>query len=153
MSLLLASVLIGVFLDRALYYRELAEKSAMEQVAMDLRSSVNLRVAELALNNRFAELGDLVGQNPMDLLVRKPANYLGVLAGPRQTPVAPGNWYFDNVSKEAVYFIDLGRYFVSEEPGRQRVAWRITLVQGNAGKPNVPQWAHFELVKPYHWFN
>jgi general secretion pathway protein G len=152
-ALLLVSVLIGVFLDRVLYYRELAEKSAMEQVAMDVRSSVNLRVAELALDNRFAELAALVGQNPMDLLARKPANYLGVLANAATQPAAPGNWYFDSTSKEVVYFIDLGRYFYTDEPGRQRVAWHITLVPGGAGKPGVPQWARFELVKPYHWFN
>ena len=125
----------------------------MEQVALDVRSSVNLRVAELALNNRFAELDALVGQNPMDLLVQKPTNYLGVLTDAARRPVAPGNWYFDNASKEVVYSIDLGRYFYPDERGWQRVAWHITLVPGGAGKPDVPQWARFELVKPYHWFN
>lgn len=152
-ALLLVSVLIGVFLDRVLYYRELAEKSAMEQVAMDVRSSVNLRVAELALDNRFAELTALVGQNPMDLLVRKPANYLGVLTNAVQGSVPPGNWYFDIASKEVVYSIDLGRHFDPDERGRKRVAWHIALVRAGAGKPTVPQWARFELVKPYHWFN
>jgi hypothetical protein len=151
-ALLLISVLVGVFLERALYYRELAEKSAMEQVAMDLRSSVNLRVAELVLENRFAELVLLVGQNPMDLLVRKPQNYLGVLSGAPGETAATGNWYFDSMQKEVVYYIDLGRYFVPDEQGRQRIAWHITLVQGRAPKPDVPQWAHFELVKPYRWF-
>ena len=74
-SLTLVAVLVGVFLDRALYYRERAEKSAMEQIAQDLRSSVNLRVAELALNNRFKELAALPGENPMDLLEQKPVSY------------------------------------------------------------------------------
>ena len=152
-SLLLVSVLVGVFLERALYYRELAEKSAMEQVAMDIRSSVNLRVAELVLNNRFAELSDLANQNPMDLLARKPANYLGVLTASSWSTAAPGNWYFDSTSKEVVYLIDLGRYFVPDGHDQQQVAWHITLVRGGAGKPELPQWARFELVKPYVWFN
>src|SRR5882672_459248 len=93
-SLTLVAVLVGVFLDRALYYREQAEKSAMEQVAQDLRSSVNLRVAELALDNRFAELAQLPQQNPMDLLARKPQNYRGVLVGTGEQEVVTGNWYF-----------------------------------------------------------
>jgi len=150
-ALLLVAVLLGVFLDRALYYRELAEKSAMEQVALDLRSSINLRVAELVLENRFADLIPLAAQNPMDLLVRKPQNYLGILNGPRVQEVVTGNWYFDNTSKEVVYYVDSGRYFAPDEQGRMRAAWRVKLVQGVGGAA-APQWARLELVQPYRWF-
>lgn len=150
-ALLLVSVLIGVFLDRALYYRELAEKSAMEQVALDLRSSVNLRVAELALENRFAELGALPALNPMDLLAGKPQNYLGVPNDPQPANSAPGNWYFDKRSKEVVYCVDLGRYFTPGESGRPCVSWHVVLVPGTDAA-SAPQWARFELVKPYRWF-
>jgi general secretion pathway protein G len=150
-SLTLVAVLIGVFLDRALYYRELAEKSAMEQVAQDLRSSVNLRVAELALENRFDELKVLASQNPMDLLVQKPQNYRGVLTGPGVQDVVTGGWYFDGVSKEVVYYVDSGRYFAPDDQGRMRVAWRMKLVQGTDGAA-APQWARLELVQPYRWF-
>jgi len=150
-SLTLAAILVGVLLERALYYAELAEKSAMEQVALDLRSSVNLRVAELILENRFAELPALAAQNPMNLLVRKPANYLGVLAGAGTQEVVRGNWYFDNTSKELVYYVDSGRYFAPDEQGRMRAAWRVKLVQGVGGAA-APQWARLELVQPYRWF-
>lgn len=149
--LLLVAVLVGVFLERALYYRELAEKSAMEQVALDLRSSINLRVAELVLESRFAELVPLAGQNPMDLLARKPQNYLGVLQAARVQEVVTGNWYFDNTSKEVVYYVDSGRYFAPDEQGRMRAAWRVKLVQGGGGAA-APQWARLELVQPYRWF-
>jgi hypothetical protein len=141
---------VGIFLDRALYYRERAEKAAMEQIAQDLRSSVNLRVAELALNNRFKELAALPAQNPMDLLPRKPPNYLGVLDRGRMQEVVTGNWYFDNVSKEVVYFVDLGENFSSQEPGQKRAVWHIVLVPG--GPQGQPQWARFELARPYRWF-
>jgi len=150
-SLTLVAVLVGVFLDRVLFYREQAEKSAMEQVANDLRSSVNLRVAELALDNRFAELAALPAQNPMDLLARKPQNYLGVLDGARAQRIVTGNWYFDITSKEVVYYVDSGRYFAPDDQGRMRVAWRVKLVNG-AGGAAAPQWAHLELVQPYRWF-
>ena len=149
-SLTLVAVLVGVFLDRALYYRELAERAAMEQVAQDLRSSVNLQVAELALNNRFKELAALPAENPMDLLTQKPSNYLGVLDGSGLQEVVTGNWYFDKTSKEVVYFIDLGGNFTPDEKGRKRVAWHIVLVPG--GAQGLPQWARFELVQPYRWF-
>ena len=150
-SLTLAAVLVGVFLDRALFYRERAEKSAMEQVAMDVRSSVNLRVAELVLENRFAELPSLAAQNPMDLLVGKPQNYLGVLTGAGTQEVVRGNWYFDSTSKEVVYYVDSGRYFAPDDQGRMRAAWRVKLVQGVGGAA-APQWARLELVQPYRWF-
>jgi prepilin-type N-terminal cleavage/methylation domain-containing protein len=148
-SLTLVAVLVAVFLDRALYYRERAEKTAMEQVAQDLRSSVHLRVAELALENRFKEMAALATENPMELLARKPQNYLGVLAGPGLREVVTGHWYFDKTSREVVYFIDLGENFTPDEKGRKRVAWHIVLVPGERG---LPQWARFELVQPYRWF-
>lgn len=150
-SLTLVAVLIGVFLDRALYYREAAEKSAMEQVALDLRASVSLRVAELVLENRFKDLPELAAQNPMDLLDRKPQNYLGVLKGPPAQEVVRPGWYFDITSKEVVYYVDSGQYFAPDDQGRMRVAWRVKLVQG-AGGAAAPQWAHLELVQPYRWF-
>jgi len=149
-SLLVIAVLLGVFLDRALYYREHAEKSAMEQVALDLRSSVNLKVAELVLANRFADLTPLADQNPMDLLVEKPANYRGVLAAGQVQEVVAGNWYFDSGSKEVVYYVDSGRYFAPDEQRRMRLAWRVKLVQESGAA--APQWARLELVQPYRWF-
>ena len=150
-ALTIGAVLVGVFLDRALFYREQAEKSAMERVALDLRSSVNLRVAELVLVGRFAELVPLAAQNPMDLMAGKPSNYLGVLTGARVQEVVTGNWYFDETSKEVVYFVDSGRYLAPDDQGRMRVAWRVKLVQGVGGAA-APQWARLELVQPYRWF-
>jgi general secretion pathway protein G len=150
-SLTLVAVLVGVFLDRVLYYREQAEKAAMEQVAQDLRSSVNLRVAELMLENRLQELAALPGKNPMELLERKPQNYLGVLDGSRVEEVVTGNWYFDKTSKEVVYYIDSGRYFAPDDQGRMRVAWRVKLEMGVGGAA-APRWARLELVQPYRWF-
>jgi hypothetical protein len=149
-SLALVTVLVAVLLDRVLYYQERAELAAMQQVAQDLRSSVNLRVAELALNNRFQELARLPEQNPMELMERKPQNYLGVLPARGVQDVVTGSWYFDNSSKEILYFVDLGHNFVPDEMGRKRVAWHIVLVPG--GAQGLPQWGRFELVRPYQWF-
>jgi type II secretory pathway pseudopilin PulG len=150
-ALAIVAVFAGVLLDRAVYYQELAEKASMEQVAADLRSSVNLRVAELALENRFAEVDALLLKNPFELLAARPQNYLGVLEGPPEDRAASGSWYFDNRSKEVVYSIDLGRYFTPDDQGRRRIAWHLVGV-GSADRPAQPQWARFELVRPYRWF-
>lgn len=151
-SLTIVAVLGGVLLDRVLYYREQAEKAAMEQVAQDLRSSVNLRVAELTLENRFKELAALPEQNPMDLLGSKPQNYLGVLPAGRLQEVVSGSWYFDKTSREVVYFVDLGQNFTPDAQGMKRVAWHVVLVPAAEGTTGLPQWARFELVRPYKWF-
>ena len=149
-TLALISVLAGLLLERMVYYQEIAEKASMEQVAADLRSSVNLRAAELVLDNRFAELDELVLKNPFELLAQKPQNYLGVLDAPSPEGVPGGKWYFDKRSKEVVYSIDLGRYFGSDGQNQKRVAWHLVTVPG-VGKPS-PQWARLELVRPYRWF-
>lgn len=147
----LIAILAGLLLERMTYYQERAEKANMEQVAMDIRSSVNLRVAELVLENRFAELDALAAQNPLDLLHRKPQNYLGVLSHPAQEGMAPGNWYFDKEKKEVVYCADLGRFFTPDVHGRKCAFWHVALVRGaKEGAP--PQWARFELEAPYQWF-
>ena len=150
-SLTLVAVLVGVFLDRAMYYREQAEKSAMEQVALDLRSSVNLRVAELILANRAGDLAALAGQNPMELLTQPPRNYLGVLPLAVGQEIRPGSWYFDDNLKEVVYYVDSGRYFAPDDQGRLRVAWRVKLVKEGGGAAAL-QWARLEPVQPYRWF-
>jgi general secretion pathway protein G len=147
----LIAILAGLLLERMTYYQERAEKANMEQVAMDVRSSVNLRVAELVLENRFAQLEALAAQNPLDLLLRKPQNYLGVLSNPAPEGVAPGKWYFDKEKKEVVYCADLGRFFTPDARGRKCAFWHIALVPGSTeGAP--PQWARFKLVAPYQWF-
>jgi prepilin-type N-terminal cleavage/methylation domain-containing protein len=151
-TLTLVAVLVACFLDRALYYREQAEKAAMERVAQDLRSSVNLRVVELALENRFPEVAALTDQNPMDLLTAKPSNYLGVLPTGQMQGIVTGSWYFDKSAKEVVYFIDLGQNFIPDEQGRKRIVWHVVPVPGDGGKLDLPRWARFELVRPYKWF-
>jgi prepilin-type N-terminal cleavage/methylation domain-containing protein len=150
-AIALISILVGVFLERALYYKERLEKSKMEEVAMDLRSSVNLRVAELVLENRAAELVRLAEENPMELMVQKPANYLGVLKQNDKSPLPAPGWYYDNRVKEVVYYVDLGRYFSPDAEGEKRASWRIVLSQGGNGQ-QLPQWARLEPARPYRWF-
>lgn len=148
---IVALVLVGVFLERTLYFKELAEKAAMEQVALDIRSSVNLKVAELVLVNRFFELDALANQNPMDLLAKKPPNYLGIRTNPDPSTIADGGWYYDNSLKEVVYCVVSGRYFRPDAQGRKCAAWRVRVVGGSA--PGLaPQWARFEAARPYAWF-
>lgn len=150
-SIMVATILLGIFLDRTLYYRELAEKSAMEQVVYDLRSSVNLRAAELVLLNKFDELARLAAANPVELLARKPANYLGVLTNPDKTTVGSGGWYFDNSSKEVVYCLVSTRFFVPDIGGSTCVSWRISIARTD-GQPAKPAWVRLEPVSGYKWF-
>ena len=151
-TLALIAVLAGTLLERMLYYQERAEKASMEQVAADLRSSVNLRAAELVLENRFADLDELVLKNPFELLAQKPQNYLGVLDAPLLEGVPGGKWYFDKRSKEVVYSIDLGRYFSHDNEGPKRVAWHMVTVSGAGQRSGSAAWARLELVRPYRWF-
>lgn len=122
----------------------------MEEVAADLRSSVNLRVAELALNNRLDEVRGLAEVNPMDLMVTKPVNYLGVLKENDTAALAAPGWYYDLRLKQVVYYVDLGRYFEPDGEGRKRVAWHIVQAPHDIGQ--TPQWARLELVTPFRWF-
>ena len=77
--LALMGIFVGVLLERALYYQEYAEKTAMESTAQNIRTGMRYKVAELILANRLSEIQTLTDENPMDWLAEKPGNYLGEL--------------------------------------------------------------------------
>ena len=151
-SLTLIAVLVGVFLDRALYYRERAEKvgdgAGRARPALERESQGRRAGAGEPLRGTGRAVG---AESDGPAGAKSRSNYLGVLDGAEVQEVVPGNWYFDSTSKEVVYYVDSGRYFAPDEQGRMRAAWRVKLVQESGGAA-APQWARLELVQPYRWF-
>lgn len=150
------SLLGGVLLERVLFYQEQAEKAAMEQMAGMLRSALRLQIAERLPKGRQG-MAELIGQNPMDWLVGKPANYRGERAGAGMVP--GGSWYFDSSTKSLVYMVGNGRHFLPNPAGRKEVRYQVQAFIG--GKPQAPRNAADKqgidgvtlvLLEPYQWF-
>jgi type II secretory pathway pseudopilin PulG len=159
LEFLIAVALIGAlmlaFLDRIDFYRESAEKAAMEQLAREIGWALRIRAAELMLASQNDEIGKLDGANPITALDMQIANYAGAGDAAAEAEAPPGRWFFNRDARELVYLPSVSSNFVSASGGRPRVAWRVVVVrQANqpGGKPK-PQWVRLELTMPYRWLD
>ena len=157
--LLLVGVLSMVVLDYMLRYIEVAEKGAMENTVLNLRSGLRLRLAEVLVHNDVAEGIRVIGENPMNWLQGKPSNYAGEFSDPEPGSIEPGKWYFDRKSRELVYLVDHGREFVPDKDGMKRVRLRVMAPSSvKASKENrqitvndVVRGVSLGLAEPYRW--
>lgn len=141
-------------IERIDFYRESAEKTAMEQLAREVGWALRIRAAELMLANRNDEIGKLDQANPIEALDMQVANYAGAGGDSQEAGVPAGRWFFNRDQHELVYFPALTSNFARPASGRTRVAWRVVVIREATqpgGRPR-PQWVRFELITPYDWF-
>jgi type II secretory pathway pseudopilin PulG len=100
------AILAGVLLERLAFYHEQAELVAMQQVAANIRTALDVQTTQAQLPGRSVDLAQLAGQNPIALLDRKPANYLGEYFSPNVAELPAGNWYFDRHDKTLIYLLN-----------------------------------------------
>jgi general secretion pathway protein G len=100
---LVSSAVSAVALNRYEYYREQAEITAARQVVAALRTSLQVRTAQLASKGRQQDLQKLALGNPIELLSWKPANYLGEYYAPDPKQIGQAGWVFDPRDKTLVY--------------------------------------------------
>ncbi len=121
-------ILAGVLLNRALFYQELAEKTAMEETVGAIRGALHLRMAALITRNRMDEIPRLAKQNPMDWLAEKPRGYAGEYFDPKIGEIPKGSWYYDLKDGSLVYLVNSGRHFASTPGGRKWIRFRATVM-------------------------
>jgi general secretion pathway protein G len=152
----LAGIFVGVLLERALYYREYAEKTAMESTAENIRTGLRYKVADLILANRASEIPALADENPMNWLAEKPPNYLGELdSAPADEP--KGEWYFDTHKRELVYTVSNRRHFSPSIYRDFSVRYRAMRVSSGTVTESSPgsadTWVSLVLMGEYDWFH
>ena len=99
----ITAVLITVLLHRLDDYRRAAEETAARQTVAALRAALQAEVARALARGRPDDLAALAQQNPMRLLARPPADYLGEFALSEQGHVGRKGWVFDPHDKTLVY--------------------------------------------------
>ena len=97
------ALLSTVLLHRLDAYRRAAEEAAARQTVAALRAALQVEVTRALAQGRSDTLATLAAQNPMRLLARPPANYLGEFALSEQGRVARHGWVFDPRDKILVY--------------------------------------------------
>ncbi|CAK0770242.1 conserved hypothetical protein [Gammaproteobacteria bacterium] len=167
------SVLGVVILERFLRYREMAEMTAMEQVAGIVRSAMVLRVSSLLVHHQMSRIEAMPQENPMKWLAEKPSNYQGERYDPDPHELVAGSWYYDLKNSELVYLPDWGRYFIPGPDGQKWIRFKVELVytdiedatqpednvdkEGEAKKTeeehrNRIAGVVLNLTRPYQWF-
>jgi len=151
----LMAIFVGVLLERALYYQEYAEKTAMESTAENIRTGLRYKVADLILANRASEIPALADENPINWLAERPPNYLGELdSTPADEP--KGQWYFDRRNRELVYTVNKRRYFSPSMYRDFSVRYRSMRVSTGTVTERSPgpadTWVSLVLMGEYDWF-
>jgi len=150
--IIIISVLIALLLNRLGFYKEMLEKAAMESTLRNIKTGLQVHLAELIVTNRQAEAPRLETEDPVRWLEVKPPNY----GGRYPVPPEPGTWYFDASTRQLVYVVMTGsRLHVGDETDPKQVRFRARLVkdrlklngftvEGVSGVTLLP-------VRPYQW--
>lgn len=101
----LIAILASVLLSRVMFYRDQAERVAMQQMIGSLRSGLHLQLAMLMVRHREHEIAKLAQQNPIQWLAEAPANYLGELDQVNEESLEKGHWYFNKRDRQLIYLI------------------------------------------------
>ncbi|HEU0188720.1 MAG TPA: prepilin-type N-terminal cleavage/methylation domain-containing protein [Gallionella sp.] len=150
--------LMGLFMNRALFYMEQAEKVAMEGVAGAIQSSLTMQYGQILTRGKSSDVAVLVQNNPMNWLQKKPRNYAGEFYGPTPLSVEPGNWMFDLKSRDLVYVVRNANYFKPGKDGQKWIRFHIAVSHETSRPPSMqnapPELTGilFEPTEPYSWF-
>jgi general secretion pathway protein G len=101
--MLVSSSAGAIALQHLAFCREQAEIAAARQVVAALRTSLQVQAARLAASGRQEDLRRLAAGNPIELLARKPVNYLGEYYAPDPEQIGRTGWVFDPRDKSLVY--------------------------------------------------
>ena len=151
-------VLMGLFLNRALYYMEQAEKTAMEQVAGSIQSALTMQYGQILTRGKSSDVAALARDNPMNWMQKRPRNYAGEFYDPTPQSAEPGNWVFDLKSRDLVYVIDKADHFKPGKDGKQWIRFHVVVHYESSRLPSLQNASPeltgivFEPVEPYSWF-
>lgn len=130
-------LLMTALLTRLWFYQREVERLAAEQVVQALRSALQLQLASMMARGRMTEVASLAGQNPMDWLAQKPANYLGAFYSADPAELDTGNWYFDKKEGKLVYLFSHSDNSDSGEPNQLNFRVKLVNNRDSAAKQAV----------------
>ena len=105
-----------------------AEKANFIAVTTQLQNSMTLQTFTAQLSGgSAASVAVLEDGNPMDLMLRPPRNYFGVMPPSQAGELPRRSWYFDSISRHLVYLLGSGESVYLEQDGRLSPADEIRL--------------------------
>lgn len=113
-----------------------AEKANFIAVTTQLQNSMTLQTFTAQLSGgSAASVAVLQDGNPMDLMLRPPRNYFGVMPPSQAGELPRRSWYFDSVSRHLVYLLGSGESVYLEQSGGLTPSDEIRLrIEANYGE-------------------
>lgn len=133
----ITALLSTVLLHRLDSYRRAAEEVATRQTVAALRTALQAEVTRALAQGQADRLPALAQQNPMRLLARLPADYLGEFALSGQRNVARHGWVFDPRDKTLVYLRTERESFAAGKLKLPMFKVELTRNSGVAGAPVI----------------
>lgn len=151
-ALIILSVLATASEQRLAVYQELAEKATMDATLSIIKTGLQIRLAQLIIDNRQREAVSLEKTNPMAWLSEKPANYLGAY----RRPPEGRSWYYDERRDELVYVAQAADHLrIPMTDGTKQIRFRTRLLRDkvHAGGTVIDSVSGVTLVPvfPYSW--
>lgn len=156
--IIIVVVMMGVFLERMLYYVEQAEKTAMVEVSNAIQSALVMQYGQILTRGQASDVPLLAQDNPMSWLQKKPRNYAGEFYDPTPLTVESGNWMFDLKTRDLIYVVRNANYFKPGKDGKKWIRFHVVINYEVSRLPslqNAPATLTgtlFEPVEPYSWF-
>jgi len=139
--------------ERSSYGEELGEKAAVEFTIRNVRSGLELEMAERMLNGHEGKIAEMAGSNPVLWLEKLPQGYLGEFSTvPDKFP--PATWYFNKERKVLIYRPARTENLTCSQcellAGHILLSWRIDRM----GNPMFGRGDRVRIVPvaPYQWF-
>lgn len=137
------------------YYKLLVdvERTSMEHDLGVMRSAISMQFAGYYVSGNLAGLNKLVDSNPMDLLVEKPNNYLGVISHYKIEDIEKGSWFYDNREQTLIYLVRNQLYFETKLAPPSRAQFKISPVYSDM-KGNEKKYISgltLKALEPYRW--
>lgn len=98
-------LLAGVLLGRLIEWRVQSERTAAYHVVGALRTALAARAAHVGTSAGQDAVIALMRENPMNWLLRRPANYLGEYYSPDLASLRRGAWFFDRTDRTVNYVL------------------------------------------------
>lgn len=143
-----------------------AERANFLSIVNQIQVGINLELILYLTRGDAAQLHQLAGVNPMDLMLEPPSNYLGAFSDVDARRFERRAWYFDLNKKELVYLVNDNsdvnllvngvREPTDELRFTVRLAYKTSSEQGEpetAGTigSKTPSGALLEPVLPFEW--
>jgi len=149
----IVAVLFSVALDRYFRLQELAERAALQQNLAAINVALTMKFAAYITSGRPRAIEAEVGRNPVDLLARPPANYLGELYAPNIKSLPRPSWYFDRQSGDLIYLPQHNAYLATARGPIDALGFRVSLTEAKAvpGEPTELRQPFIGPVLPFNW--